>query len=85
MHLEWLVFGAYEGIGPNSPPGWRFGDYATCIWKWKGYIQRVKWDFKKALAPLWHEVTSFSGVVKLSNEVILTLDFSASLTIVYRT
>ena len=54
-------------------------------WKLKGYIQRVKWDFKKALAPLWHEVTSFSGVVKLSNEVILTLDFSASLTIVYRT
>lgn len=53
------------------------------IWKLKGYIKRVKWDFKKALAPLWHEVTSFSGVVKLSNEVILTLDFSASLTIVH--
>ena len=55
------------------------------VWKLKRHIQRVKWDFKKALAPLWHEVTSFRRVVKLSNEVILTLDFSASLTIVYRT
>ena len=53
------------------------------VYKWK--LKRVKWDFKKALAPLWHEVTSFRRVVKLSNEVILTLDFSASLTIVYRT